>query len=59
MRRSRRTCPFRPSPSPEGPPALTGDLELDAEATLAWLWSHPELWLDEESDEAASQGGAA
>jgi hypothetical protein len=59
MRRSRRTCPFRLSRSSEGPPALTGDLEADAEATLAWLWSHPELWLEDERDEATGRGGAA
>ena len=42
--------PTTPHDAP--PPALTGDLEVDTAAALAWLYDHPEYWLGAENDEA-------
>jgi hypothetical protein len=41
------------------PPALTGDLAADAAASLGWLWTHPERWLEDSVEDCRELGGAA
>jgi hypothetical protein len=61
MRHSRQHAPTRSDRSrePDRPPPLTGDLDTDVEATLAWLWSHPERWLADDAESAGEGGDAA
>jgi len=44
-------------PRTDRPPELTGDLDVDTDAALAWLYAHPEEWLTE--DESPNGGVAA
>ena len=44
-------------PSTDRPPELTGDLDVDTDAALAWLYAHPEEWLTE--DESPNGGVSA
>ena len=45
-------------PLTDRPPELTGDLDVDTDAALAWLYAHPKDWLAEE-DESPNGGVAA
>ena len=44
-------------PSTDCPPELTGDLDADTDAALAWLYAHPDAWLTE--DGGSPNGGVA
>ena len=46
-------------PLPDPPPALTGDLERDADAALGWLWAHCDRWLDDDGNAERPDGRAA
>jgi len=45
-------------PLTDRPPELTGHLDADTDAALAWLYAHPDAWLTEE-DESQNGGVAA
>ena len=45
-------------PSTDRPPELTGNIDADTDAALAWLYAHPEEWLTE-ADESQNGGVAA
>jgi hypothetical protein len=53
-----RPAPTSIPPDPgDPPPALTGDLDADAEAALAFLWAHEDSWLATGAKDAAHPTG--
>jgi len=56
--RTRGAAMRKNQPLTDPPPELTGDLDVDTDAALAWLYAHPDEWLTEE-DESPSGGVAA
>ena len=59
MRKSRPAPKRTPRDQADVPPALTGDLDVDTEAGLAFLWAHKDSWLANADIEDAHTGDAA